>query len=432
MNKFFLKSTAVATILVSAFFFGCNKDDGAGLGIIPEDKLIVLEASDTIEIKSYTYRIDSITTSGVSSVLLGSYDDPIFGKTQAGFVIQITPGSIDGFGEDAVADSMVLSLRYASDSLVPIYGDQSKLMNFIAQEIHTELHSDSSYYNNHRIEWLNPIEELVNTTFTPEDGRNDTSVLSVHLDQLFAKRIIDDYDKWNDIVEPTDTFFTDYFNGMYIKSNEIPYAGSISTFSIFDGLSEVILYYHNSKDTLELSFSISQTSPRFNLFDYAHDVPSFPNLDNPEIQEDSVLYLQGLGGLKVKIEIPVLDKLKEEGNWAVNRAELVLPVEDKLLTLEDTYAAPLSTSIYGINDDGDLQFLPDYIGATGYLGVSYTDNSYIYDLTFIIQQILSGSVENNGFFLFPAANTTNPSRVVLTGPKHSNRMKLILTMRKLN
>ncbi len=433
MNKIFLRSTAVTIILVSAFFFGCNDDSDIGLGIIPKDRLIVMGTSDTISIEAYTYPVDSIITSSTASVLLGSYDDPIFGKVQAGFVLQITPGATAGFGTDAIADSMVLSLRYNTDSLVPIYGNQSATMNFLAQEIKTKLYQDSIYYSNYREEWLNLSEVVIDTTFAPEDGRNDTAVLNVHLNKIFAQRIVDDYHEWHDDVSPTDTSFYDYFNGMYIKSNDIPYDGSISTFNIFDSYSKVVLYYHNSTDTLELSFFISQASTRFNLFNHVHDAVGFlPDLDNPEVKQDSVVYLQGLGGLKVKIKIPELDQIKEDGRWGVNRAELVIPAENNLLTEESKYPAPLKTNLYGVNSDGDLLFLDDYIGSTGYLGVNYEENNYIFDVTYHIQQILSGVVENNGFDLFPVANYVNPSRVALTGPKHSNKMKLILTLRKLD
>ena len=70
------------------------------------------------------------------------------------------------------------------------------------------------------------------------------------------------------------------------------------------------------------------------MFSHEFDAPGFlPDLDNPEAKQDSVVYMQGIGGLKVHIKIPELDQLKENGLWGVNRAELVLPVEDKLLTL---------------------------------------------------------------------------------------------------
>ena len=433
MNKKFLLSTAVALMLVSAFFFGCKKSADAGIGIIPEDKLIIFESSDTIDIEAYTYPVDSVITSKISSALLGSYIDPVFGKAQAGFVIQILPGATSGFGTGAVVDSMILSLRYSPDSLVPQYGNQGATMNFIAQEITTELYRDSSYYSNYRPEWFNLSDELVNTTFNPEDGRNDTLVLDIPLNQAFGQKIIDNYDFWHDDVEPTDTSFYDFFQGMYIKSNDIPYDGSISTFNIMDAYSRAILYYHNDEDTLSLSFTISQFSTRFNLFSHLHDAPGFlPDLDNPEAREDSVVYMQGISGLKVKIKMPGLDKLKESGLWGVNRAELVLPVEDRSLTFETQYPAPLKANILGITEEGNLQFLDDYLGEVNYLGVNYSEDKYVFDITYRVQQILSGSIENNGFFLFPGTDFTNPSRVVLTGSEHSNRMKLILTLRKMD
>ncbi|OQY02834.1 MAG: hypothetical protein B6I20_06335 [Bacteroidetes bacterium 4572_117] len=433
MNKNILLSTVVTLMLVSAFFFGCKKTSDAGIGLIPDSELIVSGASDTIGIEAYTHRVDSIITSNASSVLLGCYTDPVFGSVQAGFVMQITPATTVGFGAGAVADSMVLYLRYATDSLVPMYGNQLTPMDFVAQEVGAELFADSTYYNTYKPEWLNLGPELANTTFIPEDGRRDTVTLDVHFNKEFADRLVADYDYWHDDVEPIDTFFHDYLGGIYIKSNDIPHDGSLNTFSILDAYSRAVLYYHNDDgDTSELTFNISQYSARFNLFNHEHNAPGFlPDLENPEVKQDSVVYLQGIGGLKVKIKIPGLDELKKTGLWGVNRAELIIPVEEDLLTDETTYPAPLVTKILGITDEGGLDFLDDYLNDGVYSGVEYKDNKYVFDITYRVQQILSGSVENNGFFLFPASDYVNPSRVVLTGPNHTNGMKLILGLRKL-
>ena len=400
MNKKYLLSTAVALMLVSAFFFGCNKSADTGIGIIPKDKLIILESADTIDIEAYTYPVDSIITSNASSALLGSYIDPVFGKVKAGFMMQILPGATSGFGTGAVIDSMILSLRYTPDSLAPQYGAQAATMNFIAQEITTELFRDSNYYSNYPPERFMLSDEIVNTTFNPKDGRNDTVVLDIPLNLSFGQKIIDNYDFWHDDVEPADTSFYDFLRGMYITSNDIPYDGSISTFNLIDAYSKAVLYYHNDEDTLSLSFTISQYSTRFNLFSHVHDAPGFlTDLDNPEAKQDSVVYMQGIGGLKIKINIPDLDKLKESGLWGVNKAELILPVEDRLLTLETQYPAPLNAKILGITEDGSLQYLDDYLGDASYLGVNYSEDKYIFDITYRVQQILSGSIENNGFFL---------------------------------
>lgn len=432
MNKKNILNAAFALILLSAFFFACNKDSDNAIGIIPKDKLIKVSTNDTIAIKAYTYRVDSIISSKVSTVLLGSYNDPIFGSSKSEFVIQITPGSISGFGTNAVADSIVLSLRYSSDSLMPIYGNKNTPITFNAFEIGTKLYPDSNYYSSLDPTRLNLTDELANTTFVPEDGRNDTVMLDIHLAQSLGQKIIDNYEYWHDDVAPADTSFYDFFSGIYVKTNDMPYDGALSAFSIMDPRSKATLYYHNSEDTLTLSFSISQFSTRINLFSHLHDIPNFPDLDNPDTQQDSVVYLQGNGGLKVKIEIPELDTIKNLGLWGVNRAELVLNAEDRFLTEETNFPAPLKVQLLKIEDDGSLNFLDDYIGDNGYLPVGYEDNKYIFDITYTIQQILSGAINNNGFFLFPTSNYSNPSRVVLTGPKHSNKMKLILTLRKLD
>ena len=431
-KKIFI-TIAVTFIWVSAFFFGCTDPTDAGIGIIPEDALIKLESFDTIAIEAYTYKDDSVLSSKTASGILGSYIDPVFGKTKSGFVMQISPGAITGFGDNPVADSMKLFLRYIADTTAPLYGNMNTEMIFKVSEVKNDLSIDSSYYTFYRPEWLDLGEVLAETTYFPEDGRNDTVVLAVDLNTSFGQRIMDNYDEWNDVADPRDTSFYNYFKGMYIESNNIGYDGSLSIFNLLDSETKAVLYYHNDEDTLELSFLVPSLSVRFNMIEHLYDAPGFlPDLDNPESVEDSVVYIQGLGGLKARLKIPGLDSLKKSGLWGVNKAELILYSENSSLSQEDDFSAPSQLKILAIKPDGSTEVLVDYLGETSYLGVNYENGNYLFDITYYVQQILSGAVENDGFYILSNSNFVDPSRVVITGTKHQNPLRMRLTLRKLN
>ncbi|MCF6240933.1 MAG: DUF4270 domain-containing protein, partial [Bacteroidales bacterium] len=379
------------------------------------------------------YKDDSVLSSKVASGILVAYIDPVFGKTRSSFVMQIIPGSISGFGDNPVADSIKLFLRYIADSTAPLYGNMNAEMQIKIREVKSNLSIDSSYYTFYKPQWLDLGDVLAETTYFPQDGRNDTVVLSVNLNTSFGQRIMDDYDQWDDVVDPRDTSFTDYFKGMYIESNDIGYDGALSIFNIVNAETKAVLYYHNTEDTLQLSFFVPSISIRFNMVEQLYDAPGFlPDLDNPESKEDSVVYIQGLGGLKTRLKIPGLDSLKKSGLWGVNKAEIILHAENSSISQEEDFPAPPKLKILAIKPDGSTEVVVDYIGQTSYLGVNYEDGSYLFDITYYVQQILSGAIENDGFYILSNSDYDNPSRVVITGTKHQNPLQMRLTLRKIN
>ncbi len=431
-KKNIFNTIAVTFIFVSAFFFGCNNASDAGIGIIPKDALIKLESFDTLHIEAYTYKDDSVLSSKVANGLLGAYIDPVLGKTRSTFVMQISPMQISTFGDNPVADSMKLFLRYIPDTTAPLYGNIHAEMLLKIHEVKTKLSFDSSYYTTYRPEWLELGDLMANTSFIPEDGRNDTVMLEVMLENSVAQRIIDEFDQWNDVADPRDTSFTDYFQGLFIESNDIGYDGSLCIFSLTNTETKAILYYHNDEDTLQLSFFVPSISNRFNMVEQQYDAPGFlPDLENPESKEDSVVYIQGLGGLKIRLKTPGIDSLMKTGIWGVNKAELLLTAENSSLTSEDKFPAPPKLKILAIKPDGTTEMVVDYLGENSYLGVNYVDGTYKFDITYYIQQIFSGSIENDGFYILSNSDYDNPSRVVIKGTNNQNPLKLALTLRRL-
>ncbi len=420
-------------IIVSTIFFACNKRSDIGFSLIPEKYVLDPNAQDTFKVAAYTYKVDSLATRGTYKGLLGTYIDPIFGELNASFITEMRPSATLSKGTSPEFDSIVMYLKY--DTVTVAYGNRFTESEINVYKINERLYYDSIYYNNLNPNDLNP-ELLATSHYSPSQIINnklivweDTldKVLAVKLDFNFGKKLFEEDSIW------TDTTFATYFNGFLIKPNATIIDGAISIFDLTSADSKVALYYHNSTDdSLSFSFNFATYSTRVNLFEHNFNAPGFlADIENPESRQDSVVYIQGAAGLKAKIEFPDLDKLKNDGLFAVNRAELYVNVESESVSLESLYPVPSRMILIAVSEDGTYDYLAEYLTDTGYLGVPYENNQYVFDITYIIQKIVKGEVANNGFMLMLSDGGSNPSRVVVTSGDNSNRMKLVLTLTKL-
>ena len=416
LNKIYL------FVLVSALFFACNDTTNVGMSLIPENDLIVIGTNDTMEIQAYTYKIDSTITSSSSYAIIGSYIDPVFGSVQSSFVSQTKIEVSTDFGTLPELDSIVLQLRYKST--VPVsYGHTINSHSLNVYEIDYDLTADTTYYSNFNQERITKKEPALASINYSYNNRDNDSILFIKLSDTYGNKILNSISDW------TDADFNDYFNGIWIKPADNPEDGSITFFDINSTDTKVILYYQNSdEDSLSYDFVINSLCFRMNLFTHNYG-NILTDLDNPEAQQDTVVYVQGFQGLKSKILIPELDILKEEGGWAVNKAELIATITNE--SDIESYSAPTQMSIYGINDEDEMIYLNQYLASDSYLGIINYENKYKFDITHRVQQILAGEANNDGFYILAMNALNNPSRVILGGANHQNRMKLVLTLTKI-
>ena len=149
-------------------FFGvmltsCDSDVDAGEFVVGSDNLSVTNKViliDTATVEVSTINFDSLVTSGQSRILLGNYDDPIFGKvnsdsyfqlSSSGYNLQTT--STDTEGANYVFDSIRMFL-------VPdkyYYGDTTKVQSIsihrLLQKIKSDSEDDTNFYNNSKFNY---------------------------------------------------------------------------------------------------------------------------------------------------------------------------------------------------------------------------------------------------------------------------------------
>jgi len=449
--------TGISLLFFSVLFSACNKSSDLGLTIVPDKYIFNLNTPDTFTVKAFTYKVDSVATNGYFIGVLGSYVDPVLGNVKASFITEIRH-QLDSLrkGTNPVFDSMILYLRYDTISYTTI-GKKDKEVQINIYEIKKRLPDSLVYYNNIDVDSLNPVL-ITSSSFIPKNVLRDTIVylkdtmtqtLAVKLNQSFGQRIFDDYNIWN--TQLLASYFNGFYitsdaNGFYITSDAVPVDGALSFFNLASPYSRIRMFYHNDAgDSLKYEFNFNNNgynnnSTNINLYEHQYNAPGFlPDLENPEAKQDSVVYIQGLGGLMAKIEFPYLDQLQSEAPWIVNRAELIVQSEDKLYTLEDDYPAPSELIIQSIND-GKSNLLEEYKVISydskgspyisGYRGVSYLNGLYVFDITYLVQKIVNGKQSNNALIITLPDGALNPSRVVLTSGNNSKKIQLKLSLTK--
>ena len=103
-------------ITMSLTLISCKKKEyQLGADLVDQSSLLDGTSEDTFDILSYTIIEDSVISDNASNVLLGSYNDPLFGAFSSSFYTQLRLASADpNFADPStiVIDSFVIGLEY--------------------------------------------------------------------------------------------------------------------------------------------------------------------------------------------------------------------------------------------------------------------------------------------------------------------------------
>jgi len=399
---------------------GCKKDPSSiGVNVQPPGDFTKTFFTDTITLTAFTVKDDSITSDERTLNLLGSYIDPIFGLSTASFLTQFRAPSTPLFDTSFHADSLVLYLKYNS-----YYGNIFTPQNIVVYELTSPIYIEDTIYSNKNVsQFYNNSIEIANKTFIPNP--NDDS-LAIKLSYSLA----------NKIFKTQGANFSDNFKGLYIKATDVSSGGAILYFDLLSSKTKLTLYYKNSTETLNYSFVVNSSCARFNLFNHDYTNAVFNSHLNDTINEDNVVYIQSMAGVKVKVKFPYIQNLKTLlGTIAINKAELIInDVSDEFSDVS-IYTLPAKLLALMPADSGRYNFLPDYNVSTSYFDGNYysTDKLYKFNITRYIQKLIDNEYKNKipGIYLFTSENRISARRAVLTSGKNSKPMKLLITYTKL-
>ncbi len=432
-------------VLLSAgiYLTACTKKAQLiGLEIRPTTNIEVT-SSDTSSILAHSVIEKPLATTNYGRILLGSTMDPVFGKTTANYYSQLrlraTTVDFD-FGENAVVESLVLSLAYEG-----YYGDTTSFQTLRVYELNEKMNSDSGFFYYSDDEISHYATEIGRTTFQPKPNTSvylEDSVLvephiSIDLMELtneFGEKLISTP---LDILQSNEKF-ADYVNGFCIISDPVNEEGAFVYINIYSTNSNITLYYSNdSASDIKYTMALYDSTTRFNQYDHNNYIDASSEFKAQVLEGDSLLsqdklYLQSLGGIVTNINFPFIKNLKGTGKIAINSAELTVKGAEQT---EGTIA-PERLTLLKINADGTTtDAVIDFYEGEDYFGGFYDtiNNDYTFQIALHLQELISEDVTDYGIALKIYGSYTNGGQYILNGTNpslptpYSDRIKLKVT-----
>jgi hypothetical protein len=346
MNRFFL------VLFFGVIFTSCDSDVDAGEFVVGSDYLSVTNKViliDTLTVDVSTINFDSLVTSSQNRILLGNYDDPIFGKVKSDSYFQLTASSynLQTTNSDTEASNYVFdSIRMILRSDKYFYGDTT---NVNSVSIHRLLQKvkpsgdDNNFYNNSSLNY--DLVSLGSASFKPRPKSQDSLIIKIDNDfgealfQKLKKHEITNYDE-----------FTEFFKGFVIKSTSVT-SSSVVGYKL---TSVVQLYYSkyqgNSEASFVNEFTISDNSKQFNNVSLnrtgtlIQDLPETSSRLSSTLTENKA-FIQSGTGIACRIDFPNIKQLKyiSEKGVIVDARLIIKPVNT---TYSETYPLVDSLRIY--------------------------------------------------------------------------------------
>ncbi len=438
----------------------CSGDEGAvGDELLGTGKVAV-RASEDSNVIIVNLKDTTSDLSGVSTALLGTLNDEVFGKTQSGFAFQLRlPGALKF--REAVIDSVKLFLEYSN-----YYGTDTMLMQKAKAYLLKDAIQYAKLYNaSTQIEQI--FGEQVGATDFNKKLASDTIYLKSKVDEtkdsvIDSKKQVDTV--LNHLVIPLDkqkvgqyilngseadfestANFINYFKGLYVNTEDVSGSeGTIYGFNIYN--SYMKLYFKNLRDvpnaadTLYTTFvklPITDNSARFNN-------PKFFQPTNLMNTPDYV-YLQGIHGTKANIKMPDLNAWKDSTRVSINKAELVFKVASDSVEISK-YPLPYRLELVAVDKEGKKHFLrySSYAGNIPNGLLNFKEKTYSFHIPEFLQDIAdkkvsfrhfelaTGTVEQrqslSGVTSYPGDAKNNPSRVILyNSGKYKPTLKVTYT-----
>lgn len=435
MTKFITKCSLWGCLAVICFY-GCGDSTTIGSDIFSEDEIGV-EFVDTISIRAKTISLDSIPARSIE-LLIGSLDDPIFGRTRAEIVGKIDINSLSDVPIDNISrltiDSLVMILALDANRN---YGDS--LQNRISLEVFQvdqALSTDDILFTNRVVNTFEDPIGSVNNYLLNFDSIAVFNPLLDTIETVFPQIRVAMEDEflnwWQQEILNTDTPIEDVFNGFKIGTSETK--GFMTSVNLaFNEGTRFRMYYTQNDSTRIYDYLID--TPTFNLLETDNEGTDVGAAIDDLAIGNNMLYLQPLQGTQIELDLSGLKVL--EGN-IINEVNLQMTVAEQNVGNLD-YFAPipnLRASIF--DEDGVLIDVEDFPSQSGlgtieaFFGGNLEDNDALgvmeYNLNitqFVRNRLIDGEFKPlfiEGYF----SGLSN--RSVIFGPRHGlYPMKLNIT-----
>ena len=414
-----LSATFLFLLFVAGISVSCNKKNKTvGESALSADDILNSGGIDTFSLKTFSIVEDSISTKNPRFNLLGSFNDPVFGTTEASFYTQI---SLSGFSPDfgilgdVIIDSFIAAFRYGG-----YYGAMSEHL-FEVYEIDQDLSADSSYYGFSTVPTkplnLVPIANnegsILPKPLTQAVVGADTVApqLRIPLDTVFARQMME----MAEVVADNNEFIEN-FKGLFFKVNNSAQGqgqGNILYLESTNPASKLTVYYRKDNVPQQFDFLISSSLIDFNHVDIDNSSTNVELVINDSLSGQTEFYTQAFK-TRAKIQFPTFSDLPKD--IVIHKATLELPISYFLGT--DFYPSTIVSAAARFKEDSDQYFLLDN-------NIQYNQQrrSYIINLRPYLQSVINGQAINDGIVISPLFFNTSSERMIFNGPSTTNKIK---------
>jgi hypothetical protein len=334
----------------------CDSDTDVGEFVVGADYLAIKNkviSIDTVTVDVSTIKLDSLVTSNESRILVGNYEDPLFGKVKADSYFQVLTTAFNLYSQNSdtdatgyVFDSIAMVLKYDDY----YYADTTKVQTLSIHRILKNFKpnlNDASFYNNSS---LNYNDASIGTiSYRPKPIANDS--INVKLSNDFGLELFNKF-KNNEITNSEE--FADYLKGFMITSTS-----NTSTSVIGFNLSSVLrLYYSKGTAATEESyikdFTILDPSKQFNAISSDRAGTLIQDLPLSKMKLSSVYtgnkgFIQSGTGIVCRVDFPNIKQLKYlSDKGAIVDAKLIIkPAKNSYSKM---FPLPEKLSVYVVDN----------------------------------------------------------------------------------
>ena len=411
-------SIIISFILASTLFvISCKKADIAFGNQFLDNENTQIVRIDSFTPSLSTVYLDSFVTSAKGSLVIGSYNDPYFGRVSSETYFDINPPAYSNIYAQATFDSLKIILKPNGY----YYGDTTKPLHFTTNQLAELIQSknfdvSNQYYNNQSFQIAGSIgafgaeAKLVNPT------RRD--VVELMLNPALGQSLLQTLQNPSNTIFQNSTNFINYFNGLNITASN-----SDNTIVGFSDTVVMRLFYSNGSafpQNLTVDFPLSNRLHQFNHTSVDRsNIPAVAlrniNTVNNEIPSSltgNMTYIQPYANLLTKIRFNSINDVQALPNYVkVLKAELILRPVVNTFNI-DSYRLPpglrISTSnplnqiVYDIINVGGSSTSTIQNGNLVVDLLNTVGTQYTYDVTPYVKSLLNNpAAVNNGIILSP-------------------------------
>ncbi len=314
----------ISLLCPGILLLSCDNENEFTLGDDFIESSTHLSIVDTFMVDMSTVIQDSIVTSGTKAMLIGNYQDTLFGNTRCSSFFRFGLPESASLDEDDIYDSVVLVLQYSQY----YFGDTNIRMGISVHRLNEsiELHNNGYLYNVSSLDYEK--EPLGSGSFWPAPKAGSANV-NIRLNDDFGLDLFNKLVGGSDIVKYEDDFL-DYFKGVALLADE-KITNTVVGFKAEAGSPIIRLYTHRIKETsVESSydFPMIDEDHQFNRMHYDFSNTLLKSADNNKTAIPSVLagnkaYVLGYQKIMTKLRFPSLPDLILNEKGVILKAELV-------------------------------------------------------------------------------------------------------------